>query len=39
VLTLEVDGDATVELAVGEPDQLRMLGPFSDAAVPPPANR
>jgi hypothetical protein len=39
VLTLEVDGDATVELAVGEPDQLRMLGPFSAAAVPPPANR
>jgi hypothetical protein len=39
VLTLRVDGDATVALAAGEPDELRMLGPFADAAAPPPANR
>jgi hypothetical protein len=39
VLTLRMDGDSTVELAAGEPDELRMLGPFAGAAVPPPANR
>ena len=38
-LTLRVDGDSTVELAAGEPDELRMLGPFADTAVLPPANR
>jgi hypothetical protein len=36
---LDVDGDATVELAVGESDELRMLGPFGDTTAPPPANR
>jgi hypothetical protein len=39
VLSLRVDGGATIELAAGEPDELRMLGPFADAAAPPPANR
>jgi hypothetical protein len=39
VLRLRVDGDSTVELAAGEPDELRMLGPFADTAVLPPANR
>jgi hypothetical protein len=39
VLTLRADGGATVALAAGGPDDLRMLGPFADAAAPPPATR
>ena len=39
VLTLRVDGDSTVELAAGEPDERRMLGPFAGTAVLPPGNR
>ena len=39
VLSLRVDGGSTIELAAAEPDELRMLGPFAGAAVPPPANR
>jgi hypothetical protein len=35
VLRLRVDGGSTIELAAGEPDELRMLGPFADTAVPP----
>jgi hypothetical protein len=36
VLTLRLDGDSTVELAAGDQDELRMLGPFAGTAVPPP---
>ena len=32
VLSLRVDGDATIELAAGDPDELRMLGPFTGTA-------
>lgn len=39
VVTLRVDGDATVALAAGEPDEPRMLGPFADTAGPPPTSR
>lgn len=39
VLLLRVDGDATVELAAGEQNERRMLGPFAGTAVPPAANR
>jgi hypothetical protein len=39
VLTLRVDGDSTVEVAAGEQDERRMLGPFAGTAVSPPANR
>jgi hypothetical protein len=35
VLRLRVDGGSTIELAAGEPDELMMLGPFADTAVPP----
>jgi hypothetical protein len=35
VLRLRVDGGSAIELAAGEPDELRMLGPFADTAVPP----
>ena len=35
VVTLRVDGGSSVELAAGEPDELRMLGPFADTPVPP----
>lgn len=39
VLSLRVDGDATIELAAGEPDQVSMLGPFTGTAVPPATSR
>lgn len=39
VVTLRADGEATIALAAGEPDELRMLGPFADAAAPPPTSR
>jgi hypothetical protein len=39
VVSLRVDAGSTIELAASEPDELRMLGPFADSAVPPPANR
>jgi hypothetical protein len=35
VLRLRVDGGPTIDLAAGELDELRMLGPFADTAVPP----
>jgi hypothetical protein len=39
VLSLRLDGNATIELAAGEPDELSMLGPFADAAGHPPLSR
>jgi hypothetical protein len=39
VLTLRVDGDATIELAAGDPDELSMLGPFTGTALPPTTSR
>jgi hypothetical protein len=39
VLTLRVDGDATIELAAGDPDELSMLGPFTGTALPPATSR
>jgi hypothetical protein len=39
VLRLRVDGGSTVDLAAGEADELRMLGPFADVTVPPAADR
>jgi hypothetical protein len=38
VLTLRAEEDSTIVLAAGEPDRLRMLGPFAGTAAPP-ANR
>jgi hypothetical protein len=39
VLRMRVEGGSSIDLAAGEPDELRMLGPFADTAVPPAANR
>lgn len=39
VLSLRAEGGSSIELAAGEPDELRMLGPFADTAVPPAGNR